>query len=247
MTEINTLGVSTPTAEPEAVESPEVGHDETVESEVVEHAETGTDNAVEEFTPERYKELQSKFTKTAQEKAEIERIRSKEAEELATFRKMYAEQPKQQPQKSAKEFAEMSEMEKFNYLVGEQVNSIVNPYIQEIQQLKGTLNSIVNENAAKMRDSFLQSNPDAVQYENDIAKIMIQHNIGSPQKAWNFLKTELGLTKNEAKQEVIKEIQVKKDASKLMKPVSTPSTPINTKVSSFEEAYEKALKETGSK
>ncbi len=32
-----------------------------------------------------------------------------------------------------------------------------------------------------------------------------------------------------------------------MKPVSTPTTPANTKVSSFEEAFEKAKKQLGMK
>lgn len=235
----------------EAVDLEQIGQEGQVEAIETEQAKEGTDNV--EVTPQAYKSLQAEFTKKSQRLAELEKQREKELEELEAYRQLYMkqmqqmQQPKEMPQKTAKEFAEMSEMEKFNYLVDQRVSEIVNPHMAKISQLEGILNAMVMENAAKIRNSFFEANPDAIPYEEQIATIMTNHNIKDPQKAWEFFKVQSGLAKNEAKQEVIKEIQVKKDASKLIKPISTPSTPISEKVASFEEAYQKALKELGAK
>jgi len=237
--------MGTQTLDNQPVESPsslDSGQEDIGQVIETEQADLGTDKA--EVTPETYKSLQAEFTKKSQRLAEIERQREKELEELSTYRQMYAQQPQQ---KTAKDFAQMSEMEKFNYLVDERIGETVKPYISKIAQLEGVLSNIIMENASKIRSNFFEVNPDAAKYEDQIATLMTKHSIADPNKAWNFLKVELGLVKNEAKQEVIKEIQVKKDASKLMKPVSTPSTPISEKPKTFDEAYEQSLKELGMK
>lgn len=196
------------------------------------------------------KDLKSRYTKITQELAETKKRYSKDLEELSAYRQMYAQQAQkaQEPkQKTAEEFDKMTDMEKFNYLVDSRVSEIVKPYISKIAQLEGIITNFTMENAAKMRNSFLEANPDAAPYEEQIAEIMVKHNMTDPNEAWDFLKSKLGLTKDEAKQEVIREFQIKKDASKLIKPVSTPSTPTKEKVSSIEDAFNETLKELGTR
>ena len=246
--EVNTLGVATPAESPEVVESPvEVGHEETIESETGEHGETGTDK-VEEFTPERYKNLQGEFTKTKQEFSEVKKQRDKDAEELAVYRKMNADQIKQQqankpdPTKplSAKDFANLEPMDQLNYLVDQRITETVNPYLGKIKQLEGYIQHTQRAEAQRTWNEFVAIHPDAANMAGELSQTITQHNM-SLDKAYKLLKADQAIP--DAKQEVLKEIQVKKDASKLMKPLSTPTTPINATVANFDEAWELTKKE----
>ncbi len=251
--EINNPGVDTQQATPEVAEAPlDLGQAEPTESQAVEQVEIGTDKQ-EVYSPENYKKLQAEFTRKSQEFSEFQKRYSKEAEELATFRQMYAKEQtaQQQPPRqttnktlSAKEFANLEPMEQLNYLVDQRINEVVNPYVAKIQQLEGYIQHTQQVEAQRTWNEFVAAHPDAANMAGELAQIISQHNMPID-KAYKLLKADMAVP--EAKQEVLKEIEAKKDASKIMKPVSTPTTPANTKVSSFEEAFEKAKKELGMK
>jgi len=237
--DINNPAESTPEANLEVTESPDTGQEEITEDMAQEQAEPGTDNA--EVTPEKFKSLQAEFTRKSQEYADFKKRYDKEREELDAYRKMYSEQQSQTPEsKTAKEFAEMSEMEKFNYLVHEQVRPLVEPLQQENSQLKQLVNALMTAEDKRLWNGFVEKNPEAKDYRDKIYEMVAKHKI-DPDEAWALLNKDK--LKDSAKQEVLKEFQAKKDASKIMKPVSTPSTPIDKKVDSFEDAFEQAKKE----
>lgn len=252
MTEINNSAVDTQeVAEAPVVEAPETdGQAEAPDTTVPEQVETETDNAPEEI-PKNYKELQGEFTRKSQELSEIKKRYDKDLQELQTFRQMQAdlkEQKQEVPQPgktlSAKEFANLEPMEQLNYLVDQRLNERISPLQQENASLKQQLNYLVNEASSRTWNEFVTQHPDASNMGQQLAEVIQQYNMPLD-KAYKFLKADQALP--EAKQEVLKEIQVKKDASKLMKPVSTPTTPAESKVDSFEDAYQKTLKELGIK
>ncbi len=198
------------------------------------------------------KDLKARYTKVTQEFSEFKKQRDKEAEELTNYRSMYAEQVKQEQAKkpdptkplSAKDFANLEPMDQLNYLVDQRITETVNPYLDKIKQLEGYIQHTQQAEAQRTWNEFVAVHPDAVNMAGELSQTITQHNMPLD-KAYKLLKADQAIP--DAKQEVLKEIQVKKDASKLMKPLSTPTTPINATVASFEEAYEKASKEHGSK
>jgi len=250
--EFNNSAVSTQPAETPVVETPDFGQVETPVEEVVEQAEVETENAGE--LPKNYKELQAEFTRKSQELSEIKKQQEKAAQELAVYRQMYAEQntpkPAQQPsglfdkELSAKEYAALEPMEQLDYLIDRRMSKNVKPYIDKISQLENYIQANIQQESQRAWNEFVAAHPDAANMAGDLAQIIEKHNMPID-KAYKFLKADMALP--EAKQEVLKEIQVKKDASKLMKPVSTPTTPANNKVNSIEEAFEKSLKGLGIK
>lgn len=250
--EINNPGVDTQQATPEVAEAPlDLGQAEPTESQAVEQVEIGTDKQ-EVYSPDNYKKLQAEFTRKSQEFSEFQKRYSKEAEELAAFRQMYSNQQAQtqKPQDisgrelSAKEFASLEPMEQLDYLIDKRVGKVVTPLQQENTALKQQLNYLVNEAANRTWNEFVAAHPDASNMGEQLSAVINKY--GMPlHEAYKFIKADMAVP--EAKQEVLKEIEAKKDASKIMKPVSTPTTPANTKVSSFEEAFEKAKKELGMK
>jgi uncharacterized protein YeaO (DUF488 family) len=242
--EINNPVVGTQVEGTETIASPETGQEEIAQVSETEQAEIGTDNA--EVTPEKFKSLQAEFTRKSQEYADFKKRYDKETQELNAYRQLYAQQNRQpqQVQQPAKDFNQMSEMEKFNYLVMQQMQPVLEPLQQEIAYLKQINNSLMAMEDKRIWNGFVEKNPDATEYREKIYEMVAKHKI-DPDEAWALLNKDK--LKDNVKQEVLKEFQVKKDASKLMKPVSTPSTPINETVSSFDDAYKKALKELGIK
>lgn len=249
--EFNNSAISTQPADAAVIETPDFGQVEIADDDVVEQAEVETENVGE--LPKNYKELQAEFTRKSQELSEIKKQQDKAAQELAVYRQMYAEQNTPKPETpqgtfdkelSAKEYAALEPMEQLDYLIDRRMTKNVKPYIDKISQLENYIQSNIQQESQRTWNEFVAQHPDAANMAGDLAQVIAKHNMPID-KAYKFLKADMALP--EAKQEVLKEMQVKKDASKLMKPVSTPTTPSNNKVNSIEEAFEKSLKGMGIK
>ena len=247
--EFNNSAVGTQPADVAVADTPDIGQVEAPETEVVEQSEVETENAEEQ--PKNYKELQAEFTRKSQELSEIKKRYEKDVQELQTFRQIYAEQNKPtapvisaDKELSAKEFASLEPMEQLDYLVDKRIAKNVKPYMDKIGQLESYIQANVQQESQRTWNEFVATHPDAVNMAGDIAEVIAKHNMPLD-KAYKFLKADMALP--EAKQEVLKEMQVKKDASKLMKPVSTPTTPTNDRANSLEEAFAKTLKGLGNK
>jgi len=245
--EINNPEVSTLEETDEVAEAPEDidGQAEVTEPAETEQAESGTDKTEQ---PKNYKELQAEFTRKSQEYADFKKQFEKQQEELNAFRQYYSQQQiqqKQQPEeKSAKDFAEMTEMEKFNYLVDQRITDSVKPYIDKISALENYISSMQQESANRVWNEFVQQHPDAVNYSDQLAQLITQHNMPLD-RAYKLLKADIAPV--EAKQEVLKEIQVKKDAAKLQMPVTKTPATSNEIPDSFEDAYNKAMQKISGK
>ena len=250
MTDINTSAVGTQVAEAPVAETPDTGQVEAPETQALEQAETETDNAVanQPMTAENYKKLQGEFTRKSQEYSEFKKRYEKDSQELNAFRQMYQKEQQHTQQVdsnkplSAKEFANLEPMEQLNYLVDQRINEMVNPYMTKIQQLEGYIQHTQQLEAQRTWNEFVTAHPDAANMAGELSQVIIQHNMPLD-KAYKLLKADMAVP--EAKQEILKDMEAKKTAAKIMKPVSTPTTPAETKVNSFDEAWQKTKKELG--
>lgn len=186
-----------------------------------------------------YKSMQADYTRSKQQvKADLEELnqwrglrQTKEFQEwAANIRKMQekaAAKTSEQP-----DFDSMTDDEKIEYKLQEykkQIDSKYEPFIQQVYM----------EKAQAILDKFLNDNPDAKEKLPEISQIINEYKLPID-KAWKIVKSDLA--KPEAKQEVLKEMQVKKDAN-LQMPKLQPSQPNKTKVKDIFEAYEMAKKE----
>lgn len=132
------------------------------------------------------------------------------------------------------DFESMSDEEKFNYMVDQRVNEILN------QKVQPYIDATTQQSATAKVDKFIADNPEAKNHVDNIVKEM---EAGlSMEKAWKLVKADFA--KDDAKQEVLQEMETKKNAN-LQLPGKQPSTPAKGKKMTVEEAAELASRQIG--
>lgn len=212
------------------------------------NTETGTDNAGEEKNAEenpkqeskaeetnyekRYKDLQSKFTKTSQEAKELKQFKES-LEGNKEFQSWVNEQRRARDQEKKPDLSNMTDEERFNYLVDERVDNIIGKRVQPF------IDATANKQAAETLNSFFKENPEAKNKQNEIADVMEKYNMPI-NEAWKYLSADGASDK--AKQELLQEAEKKKKAN-LEMPKSKPSSTQPKRGMSVNEAYEYAKKQ----
>ena len=102
------------------------------------------------------------------------------------------------------------------------------------------------ERATAKVDKFLADNPTAKEYVKHISAEMKSLPGVSMEKAWKYVQAELGINKENAKKEVLSELEVKGDAN-LEMPGKQASQPAKKAKMTVEEAAELAERQTGYK
>jgi hypothetical protein len=192
------------------------------------------------------KSMQADYTKKTQALAS----ERQEYEQLQSWRKdlesnPYFQQWADDMQRIAKiqqgkqpDLDSMTEQERIDYMVQQKVNEVlenqVNPRVQTLE----------SERANARVDKFLTDNPTAKDHSTDIAAVMKQHPTVDMDTAWKFVQAEKGLSKESAKKEVLKDLEVKDNAN-LEMPGKQASQPAKKKGMSVEEAWELAEKQVG--
>lgn len=244
--------------EEETVNTPEVspnedsGHVVDTEATPVKeegHAEQGTDDQKEEHPQKedseagkkeegkdeevnyekRYKDLQSEFTKTREQLKEHKNWRE-QLKGNPHFQQWAASLKEQAQQQQKPDFDNMSEEERFNYLVDQRVNERLN------KEVKPYIDSTMQKEANETLNRFFNDNPDAKGHDEEIAEVMTKYNMPI-NEAWKYLGADTAEEK--AKQKALEELEAKKKANVEM-PKSKPSSPSIKKGMSVEEAFKLA-------
>ncbi len=186
-----------------------------------------------------YKSMQADYTRSKQQiKADLDELsnwrglrQTKEFQEWAEqVRKQQAEQAKPKPE------SEMTEEEKLEAKFQE--------YKQQIdQQYQPFIKQSIMEKAQATLEKFLVANPEAKSKLEDISNVIAQYNLPIDM-AWKIVKSETA--KNDAKQDVLSELQVKKDAN-LNMPSLQPSKPDTNRPKSIFDAYQQAKRDLENK
>lgn len=190
-----------------------------------------------------YKQMQSEWGKRNMEyrdnQKNLEGLSKwkKDLEENPYFQQWASDMDRLAKMQSGKQpdFEKMTEEEKFNWAVDNRVNEILNKKVQPF------IDSTTRQDAKVKVDKFLADNPKAAEHIDAITKEMTESGVDMD-KAWKYVKADFA--KDEAKQEVLGEIETKRSAN-LQLPGKQPSTPAAKKKMSVEEAAELASRQTG--